>query len=265
MSFANEGRGPYEFLAPSLIKSGTNKAKNSKKLISIHDYKRNKISRIDINRILENDKDFELNSIPKTDSYLSFVHYIGDNYLIGTPSQKGILTIINSVTNQSLTVPYLPELDFDIPENSLSTVFRPAVLINKEETEIAVAPLYLGELNYFDLKGNLLNTIIFEARDKYKNELIKGVGVFSEIKEQITELKAVNNKIFALNSNTAVKNFRSGKRENKIQVFDWEGNALKEYKLDQRHISSIGIDTKHKRIYGFDRSAKTKNIVYYNY
>jgi hypothetical protein len=264
-SFGNKGKGPNEFIAPSLLKGAINNGKDSQRLIFIHDFKRNKISRIDIDQILKDEKDFELISIPETDNYLPFMHYFGNNYLIGTPSRKGIITIIDSVNNKSITIPYLPKLDFDIPEHSFSVIYRPAVIVNNEETKVAVASLYLGELNYFGLDGNLLNTVVFESRDEYKNELIKGAGAFSEIKEQIIELNAGDNYIFALNSNTAVKDFKSDERKAKIQVFDWGGNALMEFKLDQRHISSIGIDTTHKRIYGFDRSAKTKNIVYYNY
>ncbi|MEO9886845.1 MAG: BF3164 family lipoprotein [Balneola sp.] len=260
LSFGKEGRGPNEFLGPSLIKNRS--VSVGKNIFFVHDYKRNKIARIEIGEVLKDSQNFEILPIPKTDHHMTFVHYISDRYIIGTPSQGGIMTILDLMNGESNLVPYLPELEFNVPEFSLPTIFRPAVLVNKKKNRIVVAPLYLGEMSFFNFKGELINSVAFEPRNKYEEELIQGEQAFSEIKEQIIELELVDDYIYALNSNTSVKNFRSNQRQNKIQVFNWNGNPIKEYILEQEHIFSMSVDPIQKRIYGYNMSAKTHNIVY---
>lgn len=263
LSFGMEGRGPLDFLGPSLIKSNLNNHENSRSFF-VHDYKRNKVAQINIDSVLSDRKKYEIRPIPKSDEYLTYVHYLSERYLIGTPSQRGILSIIDLSSNKSTLIPFLPTLDYSVPTQSLSTIFRPAVLVDEQSSKIAVAPLYLGELNFFDFDGELTKNVLFQSRELYKRELSKGESSFSEIKQQITELESSNGLIYALNSNTAVKNFRKSKRSPKIQVFDWEGKPIKEFLLDNRHIFSIAMDSINNRIYGYDMNAEKNNIVIYD-
>ena len=80
-----------------------------------------KIARIDIGEVLKDSQSFEILPIPKTDHHMTFVHYISDRYIIGTPSQGGIMTILDLMNGESNLVLYLPELEFNVHEFSLPT------------------------------------------------------------------------------------------------------------------------------------------------
>jgi hypothetical protein len=50
-----------------------------------------------------------------------------------------------------------------------------------------------------------------------------------------------------------------------VEVFDWEGNPIKEYILnDNRFIETLAVDLKNNRIYGYCRDERDSNIIIYN-
>lgn len=263
--FGIEGRGPNELIAPSIMKPITSGLGENSHTINLHDFKRNKIGNFNIINVLAGQETIQINNIPGNISYMPFLHYIDDEYLIGTPIQRGNLLIYDIVNELQYLIPYLPELEFSTPNFSKDVIYRPAVLINKEKNLIAASPLFLGEIDFFNFEGNLLRSSIFESRDIYKEELTAGESAFSNIKQYIVELHSKDDLIFGLNYNTAVKKLRNEIWETKISVFNWNGEPVLEYNLDGRPIRSMAIDEIHNRFYAYDPTEKEHNIVMYSF
>ena len=259
--YGKEGRGPREFLSVTPLHQTGYDTENDSPILHVHDFKRNKIASINLKKLIEGEENFSLETPPQSSNYLTFVHYWDEDYLIATPSAGGNLFIKDFETSQSVLIPYLPKVEFAIPDNSLSTVYRPAVAVNKAKEIIAATPLYLGEINFFDFEGNLITTSIFESREAHKEELEIGISHFNDIKQQIVELDTNGDYIYGLNYNTSVKDNNADTWNAKVQVFDWEGNPVIEYPLDGRPILSFAVDKIHNRIYAYDPTEEEHNIV----
>ncbi len=234
LAFGNKGRGPKEFIEPSVLNMEKPPA-----TVFLHDFRRNTVARIELQNVLKDE--------------------------IATPATGGNLLIHNSSNNHLITVPYLPETEFNIPSHSLPEIYRPAVLFNKAKKKIATAPLFLGEIDFFDLNGTLVSSSIFEPRNSYESELTKGSSSFRNIKQQIVELDNYRELIIALNSNIPVHELNSVKDFSKFQIFDWNGNPIKEFLLDnETRITSFAVDEINNRIYAYTPFKNNRNILIYN-
>lgn len=262
--FGKEGKGPGEFIGPSLQKQVDYDPTNNSPVIYIFDYKRQILSKINILNIIKGDNVILQEKLPG-DSFLTFFHYRGDNYYIASPASRGRFQIYNYQTSKDTTIPYLPKTDFKIPPQTLPVVYRTTAVINVEKSIMAAAPLYLGELDFFDLKGNYLRSSIWTQRDKFKMELTAGSESFETIKNQIVDIDAKDGLIYGLNRNVSVVNStdRNSKPNMKVQIFNWKGDAVKEYSLDDRRIMYFAIDSVHNRIYAYSPDEKNNNLITY--
>lgn len=265
LAFGDEGRGPKEFMDPSVLKMEENLATAT---VFLHDYKRNTLAPININKVLRDEYDFQLVKLPtQIDQFITFLHYYDQDYMIATPVTGGNLVIYKSSTDQFITVPYLPKIEFNIPSNSLSLseIYRPAVLFNKERKKIAAAPILLGEIDFFDLNGELISASIFEPRSSIKSEVAKVSSGHWSIKQQILELDNYRDLIIALNNNIPIRELGTGKSYCKLQIFDWDGNPIKEFLLDtEARITSFAVDEMNNRIYAYTPFKNEHNLLMYN-
>jgi len=271
IEFGTTGRGPNEFLSADLLTRDASISSQDVSVISIHDFKRNKIAHINLPELLNKriSDSVTLKNIPNSGNYFTFIHYTDNEYLIATPNSGGILTIYSEAISDFTDVPFLPELDFEVPQSILPIIYRPAVLVNKKRNLIAVAPQHLGEINFFDFEGRLVKSTVFEPRDKHREELSKGMDAFSDVNSDIRyfiiEMDSYKNFIFALNYNIPLKELNAEIWQTKVQVFDWNGNPVKEFNLDGRPVRSFAVDAVHKRIYAYDPTVSENNLVLYNF
>ncbi|MTI89483.1 MAG: hypothetical protein FH748_16130 [Balneolaceae bacterium] len=263
--YGKEGRGPRDFLSVTPLRKSGYDAANDSPVLYVHDFKRNKIAGINLKRLINGNETFSLETPLNDQKYLTFVHYWDEDLLVGSPGGGGNILIHNLTTDNFYNVSYLPKLDFTIPDNILSLVYRSAVVVNKKRGLIASAPQYLGELDFFDFQGNLIRSSIFESRDAYRHELTSGLTIMNDIKKQIIDLDAKKDLIYGLNYNVHAKDYRSGKWNSKVQVFDWNGNAIIEYPLDGRPVRYFAVDEIHSRIYAYDPTEEEHNVVVYEF
>lgn len=261
--FGKEGKGPREFLSFNPLRQTSVDSVNKSPVLHVHDFKSNRMGSIRLFRLLEGAEDFSMGTLPANNRFFPFLHYMDEELLIATPEFGGNLFIQHLGSKQNFNVPFLPKPGFEISEQLLYTVYRPTVVVNKKKKLIAVAPLYLGEIDFYDLEGNYIKSSVFEARSTYKNELSKGIGSFENIKYQIAELDVSGDYIYGLNFNTAVKDYNSGTWNSKIQVFNWDGEPIIEYMLDGRPVRSFAYDAIHNKFYAYDPNEEQHNVVVY--
>ncbi len=268
VEFGTSGRGPNEFLSADLLNEDASISSHDISVINIHDFKRNKIAQVNLSELLDRGSSYSVTfkNIPNSGQYFTFIHYSDNEYFIATPNSGGILTIYSKPESDFTDIPYLPELDFEVPEFILPIIYRPAVLVNKKRNLIAVAPQHLGEINFFNFEGQLVNSSVFEPRHKYKDEISKGIDALNDIKTYIIELDFYSDFIFALNYNTPVSELNAESWQTKVQVFDWNGNPVKEFRFaDGRPVRSFAVDSLHRRIYAYDPMSSEFNLVLYDF
>ena len=88
----------------------------------------------------------------------------------------------------------------------------------------------------------------------------------ANVKMQIVCIQVSTDLIYGLNfnnSNSKLYAEDQHERENlKIQVFDWEGNPISEYILDDKFIIAFAVDPIHNRIYGYAPNLEDNLVIY---
>ena len=262
--FGEEGRDPEEFLGPVLQKRVEFSSENESPVIKVFDYRRQSLSSINIFHVLSG-KDAIHQEDLSVSTYQIYFHHSSDSTFIGTPLD-GRFQIYNHVTQSDTVIPYVPKTDFNIPEYSLSAVYRTAAVINRKENLMAAAPLYFGQLDFFDLNGNYLRSTMWESKNKFEEELRSGQADCEKIKTQIVDLDSKSGLIYGLNRNNSVSDYNSASLSSEmiVQVFNWDGDPLIEYVLDKRKLLNFAIDSVNNRIYAYSPNEPEHNIIMYD-
>jgi|AntRauTorcE11897_2_1112592.scaffolds.fasta_scaffold00005_204 hypothetical protein len=265
-TFGKEGRGPKEFLSASVTKQDYFQFSSTitKKAINLYDFKRNKLTIIDLQKYIESGEGILRLRVPSDREFISSHHYLDTEISIATPLDRDLFIIHNFSDTTFKRVDFKPELNYEVKRNDKPSVYRPAVFVNKKDKIIASAPLKLGELDFFNFDGELINETIFESREKFKSEIESGLGGEENIKTYIVELDTLKNEIFALNINTPVGELDSKIQNNLIQKFNWDGDPLLQYELDGKSIKSFAVDHINNRIYAYIHTERKNNIIIYN-
>lgn len=67
-------------------------------------------------------------------------------------------------------------------------------------------------------------------------------------------------------TNTPVSELNAESWQTKVQVFDWNGNPVKEFRFaDGRPVRSFAVDSIHNRIYAYDPVNPVYNLVLYEF
>ena len=263
--FGLDGRGFGEFRGPNLMKQTGFDNNNSSPVVYCYDFKRKKISSINVLDAIKEGKVQEQTTVPG-DYQLPYLYYLDSQLLVGAAEGNGRLVIHHLDEDREIFVPYVPDLGYAIPPNEIDIIYTSnSTLVNKKEKLIASAPLFLGQLDFFDFNGNYLRSTIFDDNDKYRSELEAGSDKFRETKYRITSMEAKDDLIFAFNLNSPSKEYTDGTISGKVQVFDWTGNLKNEYLLGDRSIVSFAMDFKKNRIYTFSISENTNSLSYYEF
>lgn len=262
------GYGPKEFQFPDVVKQFHYDQENNSPVITMYDVARRRFSQINLFKALENAKgDIKQEPVYEINDYLTYLFHRDDSIMVATPEIGGRLLLYNYTKEEKIFIPYVPEIE--LVEFKKSEVYRSAVAVNLEERKIVAAPAMLNELNFFDFNGNLIGSSLLDSRDKITKKFQRlNKGRFDDsVRLYIYAIEQTDDAIIALNiDNELQKLGKIEKREPmKFQFFDWDGNAIKEYTLDdKRNISAFTYDKIHNRIYAYSHEEKDFNIVMYD-
>lgn len=266
VSFGKKGKGPTDFEGPDLIKQIKRDSLNGSPIIHVFDFSRRRISKINILEAIKN-KDSGINQrrIDELDGYLLRYFYEDENFILAKDEGDWRFVRYDYSDSSTYNIPYLPEIDYLENQRQYKSVFRSTVTVNKKKGLIATGTMLLGELNFYNLKGEYLKSTIFTPRKDVRRAIKKGGLIEASL--QIMDIQSTEEKIYALNYNNLQRDVHEPTHRNdaKVQVFDWDGNPLIEYILaDNMYISYFAYDEKNNRIYGYAPDQKEHNIVMYD-
>lgn len=269
------GRGPNEFIFPQLTNQVSYDSVNKSPLIHIFDYERINFTQINIlNAIKKSGNVFITENLSEFRTYFYRFFYKDDSLLLAkSEGGKGRFFHHDYKNSKTKIIPYLPKQNFPIKDNMLETVYRSTSVVNKERGLIASAPSLLGQIDFFDLSGNYIKSSVFENSEdnkRLKKRFAKGQVSVEKTdyypKNHIVQVKSKNGKIYGLNYNNAGFDlYNNNKKSNlKVQIFDWDGKAIKEYIFNDNYfISSFAVDLNNNRIYGYCPNQEKYPIISY--
>lgn len=268
VEFGKLGNGPQDFAAPQLLKQYNFDPRNGSPVFSVFDLRSQLFTTINILDVVNgNELNYETEalSIPNK-KFFPYFFYSDDEFTIGQPvgGDQTRLFIFDSKNEQEIFISSTPELPYIIPSSMWNQVYRSTAVINKEKEIIAVAPLLLGQVDFFKTNGEYIKSLQIEEPTKYQ-EYFTTVGATGDNPYySFVSLEAHGNKIYGLNlNNIGNEYFKSRSNPLKIMSFDWNGTPIKEYVLDNRLITSFTFDPIHNRFYTFCPDERDHNIVVY--
>lgn len=225
--YSEEKGGGYEYLF--------DKGKGE---ISVLDFKTDNIQ----NMLLKNEK-LESSYLP-----LFRMVYSDQNLKIGVPPGddiKGRFKILNQ--SQEHVIDYLPKLDFRINPNNYYPIYTNVSSgVQKDKSIFVATSNMLGQFDFFDLDGNFLYSSIIERYSGLQGAAASN-SIFSEnVKLYQTQIIPLKDSFFTLFGSMTLE---GGPSNTNVYEFDWQGNPLKEYKLD-KVVGSFAYDPFEKCFYG---------------
>lgn len=268
-----KGRGPGEFLSPQFTGQIERNIKNNHPIVYIYDTDRNRLTFLNIIKTITNNKHTNKQILlPQIDYKINNLYYYSDSILIAsyfkeTAQQDGRFLIYNNRTKDINITPYLPEISFISNESDKNMIYYSFGSVNIKRKQIAVAPLQISEIDFFDIKGNYIKSTIFDSIEKLKKNFQKKLSTYDP-HYFISSLKTKDSLLYALNlDNLEDDLFKTMKINNiSLLVFDWNGKPIKKYIFaDNRIVFHFAIDMPHKRIYTFCPNEKEHNIIVYDF
>lgn len=271
--FGKRGKGPGEFGEyASLTGQITFDETTNRPIVHVFVLNENKLHYVDLYTSLKDpnaSNKFEMLSglegarivevIHKEDSLLYFSPILPIQF----PAAR--MMKYNLIKKTSKPTPFVPEIDIPIREENKADAYTSVFAVNDKSKKIAAAPIFLGQVDFFDFNGEHIHSTNYNNFEKYRDELAKENISMANIKQHIIEMKKGNNAIYALNIDLPYESIRakSTPGNSKVLKFDWDGKLLKEYVLDQP-ASSIAIDELHNRLYIFNPYNEDHSVWYYN-
>jgi hypothetical protein len=267
VEFGTQGNGPQEFNSPQLLKQFDFDPVNNSPVFQVFDLRKQLFAQINIFDAIENQGNsievISINTIKKD----FFVYFFGsnNNFIFGQIDGFNRLLIYDGNSDTEIFIGSTPELPFIIAPDFWTTVYRSSMVFNKEKGIIALAPTLLGQVDFFNLKGNYLNSLVFEKPTRFR-EFLNTSGREGNIPYIFfSHLETHEDLIYGLNYNNRITDYMEI-RENNMNVlaFDWNANPIKKYVFsDGRLIVSFAFDPIHNRFYAFCPDEQDNNIVIY--
>lgn len=266
--YGSSGNGPNEFMAPYLLKQVNYDSDDNAPIISVYDFNRLSLNFINVFDLIKEKNGFHIQErLPNKSPYNIYFYFNDESFFLAKAEAGGRFIHYDRFTDDFKIIPYLPKVKFEIKKEYLSAVYRSAVAVNENKRLIVAAPLLLGEIDFFDLNGNYLRSTFFEDPNKLERELIisEETKIFDPT-HYIVDIDSKGDYIYCLNYNNKQTDLSTNNPSEilnlKVLVFDWEGNPVKEYILqDKRYIESFAVDEKNQMIYAYCRDEKEMNNI----
>ena len=237
-SFGKKGKGPGEYLFPRLVFNF-----DDNKIIAIHDPGNQSLWSIKVNETAEvvNKRELKFpDQIPISRFLIENRFFIYDAF---TPTEGEIKTF-DLETNKSSTVYSFNEFK---QRHKTSAAYEGYLGVNPKSRLLVFMYMYYDRVDILNLKGKLLHSIVNVKSEKpqQKTDATSMVyyfgGYFTEDYIYGIYLNAPRQRIIE----------DSGNLNCFIEVFSWEGEPVKRFKLD-RMVYLIAVDEANKVIYAKD-------------
>lgn len=266
-SFGKNGQGPGEIMEPVLLKQ--REFENGDPIITVFDHRRRTVNKVNLKNLLLNQEPIiKQEPLPFKGSFVMYFYHADQDFIFGTTEGNERFTHYSFENDSVQFIPYIPDLNIEMEDNLKGRVYRSTVTVNKERGLIAAFPLGFGSLDFFDLAGKFQTNTIFDDSGKFLQGINdkddRGIGhsyVF------VTDSDSDQKNIYGLNINNLSSVFQGNSlpKMMQIEVFDWDGNPVKQYVLNNEMLSeSFAYDEKHNRFYTYCRECESSNIIFYD-
>jgi len=253
-SFGSQGKGPNDIDYP-VFWGQIEKTENSY-LIWFFQSNLMKQTCIDINKYLNSDKSIPEKTFempPEMDASINVLK-LNDSVLIGTgPDAKGEFFIYNSNSDyfewQSFNLCGIDDIFLEkLKSNNLLSEYKMGkIKIKPDESKFVKSYIYLPVISVYNNNAELLFSIKNEQFDLPEIEN----NIFSqESNIYYTNIFLTDSFIYALNQNCSLM-YMGKSKDVEIDVFDWNGNAVCRYKLNEGIVASgaFAVDEPNNMIY----------------
>lgn len=253
--FSYKGKGPGEFISPSLIPQ-TNTTKDN--LLRVFDAARQSITEIDVHQSIRKSQyiydRMEVDNVDAYEFYKTVFYYDKGIFFFESGSNDYRISIFNNSQESCIHIPYcFPDPGFPVQKQHQYGLYKSEVIINPIIERIAAAPLLIGQIDFFDFNGNHIISSVFDDDESFEskmNELYRNRDI-PDLKWFISDMDSFFDNIYALNLNTLSSRINDlNLSSSEILVFNWDGIPVKRIILD-RFVVSIAVDLKHNKIYGY--------------
>lgn len=249
--FGREGRGPDEFLDNSYMFRAPNGSNN----IIINNRRLFSLSEISLERVLSNSSKITVDHVDELNTSYSLVSKIDDNLLFGTgmftDGRFALADTSGELINTFLNYPFEDEFD-DISKRDLGMAYQSSFSFHPTKPLVAVANFTAGNLDILRVENDSIEEIsqIHSYPPKFENQSSEtqiSVMFNSDNKMGYWDVDVTEEYIYALYSGRerADPNQSTG---NKLLVFDWEGNPIKQLNLDV-NVSRFAVSQNNETLY----------------
>ncbi|MEB2777604.1 BF3164 family lipoprotein [Algoriphagus sp. D3-2-R+10] len=266
-TFGKHGEGPGEILMPLLIKQ--KEFENGSPIITVFDSQRRIVNKINLKSLLLNKESvLKQEPLPFRGSHMIYFYHADQDFILGTTEGDDRFTSYSFEKDSVQFIPYIPHQEFNKGEIRNTSIYRSAVTVNKEKGLIAAFPILLGSLDFFDAHGQYLRNTYFDDPEKF----LQGYEEKDENKRSLVNVFVRDSDsdqkyIYGLNLNNRASDLTGNSLPKKMQVevFDWEGNHIKQYILnDDLPTETFAFDEKHNRFYTYCRECEDSNLSYFD-
>jgi hypothetical protein len=258
--FSSIGRGPGEFISPTIIKHSD--LFNS--FLNIYDSSLGILTRVDIASSIENNEYIYTSTSCDiwNKAFTDRVFFETKDFCCVEPEGQWF-SFYNEKDNKFTNVPY-PKLKFSFrDENIRYRLFYPEICYNPILSKVVVSSFFIGYLSLYDTAGEHLTTIDYDFDPDYMKDL-KSLNSNNRIalKNYIGDMQADSQYIYAVNYNFRGEVSESPEK-NEILIFDWNGLPVKRLSLD-RAIGAIALDYDKKKMFGYGTCEDDFPIIVYD-
>jgi hypothetical protein len=266
IELGKRGKGPGEFIEPTLLISHNNKLQAINKTLQMFDYVSRRKTVIDLSKTLELDSlVFFQERLPYSLGFIDRIWYDSDSLICyrGEDNQINRLTIFNPINSSMKIIPFrAPDCQLKMSNNfERFFYYTQEIDINISRRLIVTAPIFVGQLDFHNFNGDYLYSSKWE-HEEVLNKIINEPKKFRP-KIHITQIKSDANTIYALNVNGYRLSDKLNQETNsELLLFDWFGNPIKKYILDRR-VTNFAIDFKNQYIYGYAPAEHDYTLIKY--
>jgi hypothetical protein len=251
--FGKIGRGPEEFLMPVEISFDKKNEtlnifeRSAGRLTHLKNYSNKEFGNAPQNRV----------SFTNNQGYTGFARKIGDSTYVASGEFENRFAVFDLSGEILKTTQDYPIYEgVNISDNLLYIAYQNMLEVNSTNNHFASASIYCDNIEFFKFEGNDL--ILIKRYGFIKPEFVdmsnkdaKMLQPSESNKMGFLDISSDENYIYCLYSGRSINEYKTRSQAFKgedIFVFDWKGNPITRYKLNEE-IVKFTVDSKSKMIY----------------
>jgi hypothetical protein len=241
------GRGPGEYKKPKLLNQFERKDDSIE--LYVTDTRRKLIASVNVKKMLEGENYIEApKQLSKKFLVQTSILKIGDNVLgISSDSEGRIFNYNTSTSDLNFWSVYPKSNKFkSFSKYELYVLYSVHWAYNKDKNKLVAAyNTYYNQLVFFDVHGKPQKIVKLPSKD----HKLKKRNPIDDIPMYVNNIWSNDKCIYVMYSNY----LNSKEYKCFMNVYDWEGNPIKQYQIKDYELSRFVVDEINKKVYAYAR------------